>query len=229
MSGTVVLCGSLGSTAAMWDPQGPVLAGRRVVRVEHPGHGTAPVTEVGGIGDLARRVLDAAGDGPFAFVGLSLGGSIGTRLAVDAPERITSLVLACTSQRFGEPAQWHERAAAVRSQGLEAIVDAVMGRWFTPAFPDTAPFREMFLSVDPEGYARCCEAIAGFDAAPLLGRIRVPTLVVAGDRDPTSPPDHGRALADGIAGARLEVLDGAAHLASVERADAFNTLLEEHL
>ncbi len=227
MSGTVVLCGSLGSTAAMWALQVPALDGFRVVFAEHPGHGREPVSDARTIDALAGRVLDSV-DGPFSFVGLSLGGAIGMRLAADHPARVERLVLACTSRRFGEPSQWRERAATVRADGLEAIVDAVLARWFTRDFDRLDEFRAMFLSVDREGYARCCEALAGW-AGDGLDRIEAPTLVVAGSLDPTSPPPEGRRIAAGIGGARLAVLDGAAHLANVEAADAFNRLLEAHL
>ena len=115
--------------------------------------------------ELARRVLDAVGEGSFSFVGLSLGGAVGIQLALDVPDRIERLVLACTSARFGEPQHWLDRASLVRREGLAAIVDAVLARWFTPSFGDVDRFREMFLSVDPEGYARCCEALAAMDAA----------------------------------------------------------------
>jgi 3-oxoadipate enol-lactonase len=225
----VVLCGSLGSTSAMWDAQEPVLAGRRTLRIDHPGHGGAPLAELRDVANLAARVLTAAGGERFSFVGLSLGAAVGMRIALDEPERLDRLVLACTSARFGEPEQWVRRAATVRSEGLETIVDAVLARWFTPAFGGVARFRELFLSTDPEGYARCCEALAGFDARDELAGIRAPTLLVAGAEDPTSPPAELESIAERIPGARLEVIDGAAHLASVERASEFNRLLEEHL
>jgi 3-oxoadipate enol-lactonase len=225
---TVVLCGSLGSTSAMWEPQLPVLEGRRVVAVEHPGHGGAPVVSVRDVRDLANRVLEQV-DGAFSFVGLSLGGLVGMQLAVDAPDRVQRLVLACTSARFGDPQQWLDRAAVVRAEGLEAIVDAVLGRWFVEPPDDIASYRSMFLSVDPEGYARCCEALAASDARGSLAGIVAPTLVVAGAEDPTSPPEEMAKVAGAIPGARLEVIGGAAHLANVEGAETFNRLLEEHL
>ncbi|MDX6474500.1 MAG: 3-oxoadipate enol-lactonase [Gaiellaceae bacterium] len=224
---TVVLCGSLGSTSAMWEAQQPVLAGRRVVAVEHPGHGGTAVAAVASLPDLAGRVLDEVGDEPFSFVGLSLGGAIGMQLALDAPELVERLVLACTSARFGEPQQWHDRAATVRAEGLEAIVDAVLARWFTST-PDDR-WRAMFLSTDPEGYARCCEALAAWDARSSLGAIAAPTLVVAATEDPSTPPEQLAAIARAIPGARLEEIDRAAHLANAERPDEFNRLLEEHL
>ena len=226
---TVVLCGSLGAPSSMWEPQVGALGGHDVVLVDHPGHGGAPVAPVADVRDLVARVL-AATDAPrFSFVGLSLGGAIGMQLALDAPKRLERLVLCCTSSRFGEPAQWHERAALVRSQGLETIVDAVMDRWFTPAFPHVRRFREMFLSTDPEGYARCCEALARTDVGGDVGRIGAPTLCIAGAGDPTSSPDEMRALAGAIPGARCEVVDGARHLASAERPDEVNRLLREFL
>jgi 3-oxoadipate enol-lactonase len=227
MSRTVVLVGSLGSTAAMWDPQRPALSDLRTIDVEHPGHGAAQVVDVPSVDALAERVLDAV-DGPFSLVGLSLGGAVGMRLAADHPERVERLVLACATDRFGDPSQWLDRAAVVRGEGLGAIVDAVLCRWFTPAFTDVEPYRRMILSIDPEGYARCCEALAGWTGEG-LERIEAPTLVVAGEHDPTVPPALAEELAGRIPGARLAVLDGAAHLANLERPNEFNRLLEEHL
>jgi 3-oxoadipate enol-lactonase len=223
----VVLCGSLGSTAAMWDPQRPVLGGRRVLVLEHPGHGAAPLVDVAGVQSVAARALDEVGDEPFSFVGLSLGGAIGMQLALDVPHQLEKLVLACTSARFGDPQQWLERAAVVRARGLEAIVDAVLARWFTT--PADGRWREMFLSVDPEGYARCCEAIAGWDVREAIRAITAPTLVIAAAEDPSTPPDQLVAIAEAIPGARLELIEHASHFTNVERADEFNRLLEEWL
>ena len=223
----VVLVGSLGSTVEMWEPQLAALAAHEIVRVDHPGHGGAPVVPVADVGDLARRVLDHVDAERFAFVGLSLGGAIGMRLALHAPERVEKLVLACTSPRFGEPTMWVQRAATVRTEGLEAIVDAVLERWFTPAFPDVRRYREMFLSTDREGYARCCDALARWDAREELDRIAAPTLVISGADDPSAPPEHGELIASRIPGARHETIAGARHLVNVEFAEEFNALLTE--
>jgi 3-oxoadipate enol-lactonase len=227
---TVVLCGSLGSTSAMWEPQLPALRQRfDVVPIDHPGHGGAAVTEVRDVGDLARRVLEQVDAERFSFVGLSLGGAIGMRLALDAADRIERIGLVCTSPRFGPPEMWEERAALVRAEGLEAVVDAVLERWFTPSFPDARRYREMFLSTDAEGYARCCDALAGWDVRGEIAAINAPTLVVSGADDPSAPPEHGELLASRIPGARLEILENARHLANVECADEVNRLLVEHL
>jgi len=228
---TVVLSGSLGSSSAMWDAQVPALedAGFDVVCVEHPGHGGAPVHDVVDVSDLARSVLEQVDAARFSFVGLSLGGAVGMRLAIDAPEQVDRLALLCTAARFGSPEGWRERAALVRAEGLEAIVDAVLARWFTPGFADVRRFRAMFLATHPEGYARCCEALAGWDAREELHGIAAPSLVVAGADDPAAPPSDLELIAARVPAARLEVVAGGRHLLNVEHADRVNRLLLEHL
>jgi 3-oxoadipate enol-lactonase len=223
---TLVYCGSLGSTAAMWEPQLAAFPADHIF--ELPGHGAAPVVDDVTVDSLAAHILETV-DGSFSYVGLSLGAAIGMRVAGAAPERVEKLVLACTSVQFGEPAQWLERAATVRAEGLEAIVDAVMARWFTPDFGDVDRWRAMFLSVDREGYARCCEALAGRNGEADLARITASTLIIAGTEDPTSPPAEAAKIAALVPGSRIELIHGAAHLANVGQPEAFNQLLEEHL
>jgi pimeloyl-ACP methyl ester carboxylesterase len=88
----------------------------------------------------------------------------------------------------------------------------------------------MLVSADPEGYARCCEALEHWDVSDELARIAAPTLVLAGAEDRAAPPDeHSERLADAIPGARLKLVERAAHLVNVERADEVNRLLLEHL
>ncbi len=227
---TVVLCGSLGSTHEMWERQlGALGRGFQVVTIDHPGHGGAPLVDVREVADLAQRVLETVEAESFSLVGLSLGGAVGMQLALSAPQRIERLALCCTAARFGEPELWVERAALVRAEGLEAIVDLVLPRWFSPGFPDLPRYREMFLSTDPEGYGRCCDALARWDARKELARIAAPTLVVSGADDPSAPPEYGELLASRIPGARHQVIPGARHLANVEHADEVNRLLVEHL
>jgi 3-oxoadipate enol-lactonase len=225
----LVLAGSLGSTLEMWEPQLPALGERfRVVRFDHPGHGGSPllyVRSVEGIAAEVVRLLDELGLERASFCGLSLGGAVGMRLALDAPERIDRLVLCCTSMRFATPEFWEERARAVREGGVEAIADAVLERWFTPEFEDVRRYREMLVSTPSEGYARCCEALRDWDARGTLGTVKAPTLAIAGANDPSAPPEGLDAIVSEIDGARLVVLEGTRHLANVERADEFNAAL----
>jgi 3-oxoadipate enol-lactonase len=226
---TVVFSGSLGATSEMWEPQADALRDFDVVRVEHPGHGGEPMIELHDAGDLARRVLKAVQSERFSFVGLSLGGAVGMLLALDAPERLDRLVLACTASRFGSPESWDERIALVRARGMDAIADVVLPRWFTPAFEDVQRFRAMFVATSPDVYIRYCQILREFDLRGRLGAVEAPTLAIAGAEDPTSPPDQVESLAAEIPDVRVVVIPHAAHLANVERPDEFNEALRGHL
>jgi 3-oxoadipate enol-lactonase len=234
----LVLGNSIGSTRAMWDAQHPALRERfRVVRYDARGHGASPVPPGPyAIADLGRDVLallDRLGVERASFAGLSLGGMTGMWLGAHAPERIERLVLLCTRPHYADTAAWHERAALVRADGAEAVAGATMERWFTEAFRRDEPavvavFRAGVAATPAEGYAGCCEAIAALDLRGDLAAIRAPTLVIAGAHDPSAPPDAMREIADGIAGARFEVVP-AAHLANVEQPEAVTTLIADHV
>ncbi|WP_460867115.1 bifunctional 3-oxoadipate enol-lactonase/4-carboxymuconolactone decarboxylase PcaDC [Rhodococcus aerolatus] len=235
----VVLLGSLGSTRAMWDPQvGPLSRRHRVVRVDLPGHGGTALPDheltAADLGAAVLAVLDHLGVARAHVVGLSLGGVTGQWLAVHEPTRVASLALLCTSAHFGGATSWTDRAAAVRAGGTASIAEAVVERWFTPGLAARDPrlvadARAMVAATPDDGYAACCEVLAAWDARPDLGRIAVPTLVIGGSEDPATPPEHQRVIADGVVGARLEVVEGAAHLANLEAAGAVTALLLEHL
>jgi len=234
----IVWLGSLGSSTAMWDPQIAAFAGRhRCILIDHPGHGASPPSivpvTIESLGDGVLSALDDVGAKRAHVVGLSLGAMIAMELAARHPERIDRLALLCTSAHFDSPDPWNERAATVRSGGMTEVAYAVVARWLTPDYtaanPDeVAAFVTMLHAVDPESYARCCEAIAAMDQREQLPSIQVPTLVIVGSHDPATPPSHGETIADLIPGARLETVESA-HLANWEQADAVNRLLDQHL
>ena len=226
---TVVLCGSLGATAEMWDAQREALRDFDVVRIEHPGHDGAPMRDLRDVRDLAARVLELVSSERFSFVGLSLGGAVGMELALEAPERVDRLVLAATSARFGTPDSWDERIALASTRGMDGIADAVLPRWFTRDFGDVQRFRDMLVSTPPEVYVRYCELLREHDLGGRLGPISAATLAIAGAEDPTSPPGHLEAIAAEIPDARVVVIPRAAHLANVERPREFNDVLLTHL
>ena len=143
-------------------------------------------------------------------------------------------MLCCTAAHLPPIETWTDRAATVRAEGMAAVADAALERWFTPQFRSDHPgvaerFRADLLDTPPEGYAGCCEAIGTHDVRDRLGSIRAPTLVISGGDDPATPPELGRELANGIEGARFEVLPEARHLASAERAGEVNEMLLDHL
>lgn len=232
----VVFLASLGTELSIWQPQAERLIDhRRVLRYDLRGHGRSPapagpysIAELGG--DLIA-LLDRLGVERAALCGISIGAMTGIWTAAHHPERVEFLTLCCTSARFADDARqaYIERAAAVRADGLEPVADAVLARWVTERFaranPETvARLRRELIATSREGYAGCCEALAAMDLRPVLGTIDSPTLVIAGAEDPATPPDHGRLIAEGIRGARLEMVP-TAHLAVVEQAGAVGDLI----
>jgi 3-oxoadipate enol-lactonase len=239
-TGPVVMLGaSLGTDLSLWDDLAADLArDHRVVRFDTRGHGRSPAPEGGytveGLAADVVALADELGVDRFAYVGLSLGGAIGQLLALAHPQRLTSLVLACTAPVFGEPATWRDRAALVRRNGVEPLVEPTFARWFTADFaaenPETVGWvRDMFVATPRQGYAGCCEALASYDVTDRLGRIAVPTRVVAGAEDPGTPPEVGRSMVAAIRDADLVVIEGAAHIANVARPAEFRSAVREHL
>jgi 3-oxoadipate enol-lactonase len=237
----VLLGGSLGSTTAMWDEQvGPLSERLRVVRFDLRGHGDSPAPpgpySVQKLAEDVLELLDALAIERCCYCGVSLGGMVGQWLAAHAPERIDRLVVCASSPRLPPAAQWTERARTVREAGtVEVVADAVVERWLTPAFARAQPqlrgrLRAMIATSDPEGYASCCEAIAGVDLREDLGLIASPTLVICGAQDPVAPPQgHGETIAAGVQHGRLVALSPGAHLVSVERATEVTELISDYL
>ena len=235
----VVLSNSLGSTYKMWNAQVAALEERyRVVRYDTRGHGYSPVP--GGpysIDDLADdlvALLDRLGIGQAHLVGLSLGGMTAMRVAARNPDRVDRLALLCTGAALPPASAWTDRAATVRAGGSATVAKAVVERWFTAEFlaahPDVRATHEAMVAATPaEGYAGCCEAIAGLDLRDDLAFIKAPTLAIAGADDPATPPAKLEEIASCVPDSRLLVVPRAAHLANAERPDVITPALINHL
>ena len=234
----LVMANSLGTTFRMWDAQAPALSERfRLLRYDHRGHGDSAVPPgpytMGDLGGDVLALLDRLEVERFSFCGLSIGGMVGMWIASEAPERVDRLVLCCTSARF-DPDAYNSRAQTVRVEGVGVIADAVLERWFTPAFrtdrPETVEWAgRMLRETPPEGYAGCCEAIRDADLRGRLGEISAPTLVIDGADDPAVPPEQAELLRDSIPDARLLVVEGTAHLPNVERPEKITRAVLAHL
>nr|WP_084467947.1 alpha/beta fold hydrolase [Promicromonospora sukumoe] len=217
-----------------------------VVGWDLPGHGTSPsptADELEGltVGDLAdavlgvvERVQERRGDvgAPFWYAGVSVGGAVGQRLLLDAPDRVSGAALICTATWFGEAAGWHERADLVRRAGTPTQVEAAARRWFGPGFLDREPQVGLRLlaslqTADRFGYAAVCRAVSDHDLRGRLGAVAAPVVAIAGSDDPATPPDKLEEIADAVPGARLVVLDGAAHLAPAERPQVVAQLVRD--
>jgi 3-oxoadipate enol-lactonase len=234
----LVLSNSLGTTLEMWDDQAPALRERfRLLRYDGRGHGGFPAPPgpyaIGNLGRDVLSLLDRLEVVRASFCGLSIGGMVGMWLASEVPERFERLVLCCTAARL-DPEAWQARAEKVRAEGVGAVVDVVVERWFTPQFrasrPETFEWAgRMLRETDAEGYAGCCEAIRDMDLRDRLASITAPTLVISGADDPAIPPEHGEIIRDAIPGASFEVVPNAAHLANVEQPGKITRALLDHL
>jgi 3-oxoadipate enol-lactonase len=234
----LVFSNSLGTTHAMWEGQVEPLAPYfRILRYDTRGHGQSQVTpgpySIAALGEDLLQLTQILGIERFSFCGLSMGGMIGQWLASHAPQRIQRLALCNTGARIGTPEVWNERIAVAETKGMAALVDGAMDRWFTKDFQRSHPsevgrIRDSFLGINPKGYAACMGAIRDADLRRDLGRIRAPTLVVAGSEDPATPPSLSEAICNAIAGARQVTLP-AAHISNIEAKAAFDEALVRFL
>ncbi|MEO1231094.1 MAG: 3-oxoadipate enol-lactonase [Myxococcota bacterium] len=224
----LVLLHSLGLDSSMWTAQAEAWARtHRVICVDLPGHGRSqdvacPET-LAGLADIVLETIDHTLAGRFDLCGLSLGGQIALYLAAHAPKRVRRLVACATAAKIGTAESWNERAAAVRTGGLEKIADMALERFFSPSFrtqaPDTyAGARATLLAVDSGAYLACCAAIRDADLRPVVPSIAAPTLVLAGEVDVSTPPAVMGELARRLPDAEFEVLPGVGHIFALESA-----------
>lgn len=231
----LALSHSIGCDHGMWESQMPdLLPHFQVLRYDIRGHGASdapagPYT-VEMLGRDFLALADALNIDKLMFCGLSLGGAIGQWLAIHAKDRVTHLVLASTSPRFGSPANWDARIQAVSSGGMHSILDLAMQRFFSP---DTLARRDSYAEsvrsvlsgTNPAGYMGCCAALRDMDHREKLKEISAPTLIIVGQQDVSTPwAGHGDLLALGIANSQVVHLP-AAHLSNVERPRTFTAAL----
>lgn len=177
-------------------------------------------------------LIDRLGLADPIVAGLSMGGGVAQYAALGAPGRLRGLILVSTSPVFPEATvRWFtERAAQAERDGMAAVVEATVPRWFTPAFtsanPDeVAATRATVLATDPIQFARASRANAARNCVDRLAAIDCPVLFVGGLDDPADP---GRAVAiyrREIRDLTVELLPGASHLVPVELPERFATIV----
>lgn len=230
---------AIGLTHRLYDDLAARLASYpiRLIRVDLRGHGDSPIPPGPyAMADLAQDLVDTAdehGLDRFSFLGLSLAGAVGQQLALDHPDRLDALVLACTAPAFGGPDPWRERADTVRHNGMGPIVEANTPRWFTEEFRDQHPeavarVLDELAATDPDGYVACCAALGDFDVSDRLEKIRARTHVITGRRDPGAPPEVMQQYVERIPGTTQTLLD-CAHIANVACPEEFAEAVAEHV
>lgn len=162
-----------------------------------------------------------------------MGGMTGMWLATHHPHRIKRLVLSNTAAKLGTPELWNARLAVLHKDGMAGMTASILDRWFTQRFQKRAPHvieqvRAMLMGTTPQGYEANVLAIRDMDQRADIKRIDVPTLIIAGRHDGSTPPELGHEINQLIEGSRYVELD-AAHLSNWEQAGAFSVTLMDFL
>jgi len=236
----LVLSNSLLTDLSLWDAQVAAFSDRfRILRYDQRGHGgsglgTRPVT-LGLLVDDAQALCRHFAVSDAIVAGVSMGAATALGLAAASPALVRQ-VIASDGQAKTAPGgrqAWQERIDFAATEGMEAVVQATLTRWFGPAFlepgqDDLARALRMMRGTSREGYAACAQALQDYDIADRLPEIRQPTLLVAGARDGAMPATM-RAMQQTMPHARFIEIPDAGHLPNLERPDAFNAIVSEFL
>lgn len=229
----------------IFDAQAAALRDRyRVVRFDFRGHGRSEVTESGydmdGLFADTVSLIEALGAAPCHFVGLSMGGFVGLRLASRRPDLVRSLVLLDTSAD-PEPRKnvlrYRLLNLAARWLGIRAVVDRVLPIVFGTTFladPEQRGARELWreriAAQDRRGIHRAVNRVIERDGvADELPGIRVPTLILVGQEDVATAPEKSRRMHELIPRSELELVPAAGHMTSIEVPEVVTGAIGEFL
>ncbi len=231
----LVLINSLGTNLHMWDAQTALLSPTlRVIRFDNRGHGASDVPAepctIEQYGGDVLALLDTLGIARAHLCGLSLGGVIAQWCAIHHPERVISATFANTAARVGSEQSWDARIEAVQTGGIAAIHTAVMSRFLSESYrlsqpENTQQISTMLMTTSQAGYIAACMALRSADLRALVPGIHIPTLILAGELDESTPPFQAQELHAAIADSELVIFPATAHLSNVERPQDFSTCL----
>jgi len=236
----LVFSNSLATSLAMWDEQAAALqTSFRVLRYDQRGHGETDAPSgryaFDTLLDDALALMDAHNIDKAHFAGLSMGGATALGLAERRPQRFHSIVVAdspCQSTPQSSQ-QWEERIAVAQKQGIEALVEPTVGRWFPPETVAANPpyldkIRAMIRATPVNGFIGCAAALAAHDYASAVGTVKCPTLFIVGEQDGATPIAMAK-LHQKLAGSRFVTLPGAGHISNMDRPAEFSRALRAFL
>jgi 3-oxoadipate enol-lactonase len=238
---TLVLIHAVGCDLTYWDRQVEALQPNyNVIAFDLPGHGASP----GGPGDWSFEkavstiswFIESVSPQPVHLAGISFGGMLAQALVLARPDLVRSLTLIATASSFPEAIRdgMRKRAEATRVGGMATTLQSTLERWFTPETRARRPdiidrVSKTLLADDPAVHAAIWEMIAAFETHDRLKEITCPTLVLVGDRDPSTPPSTALALAKAIERAEVVVIPNASHMVTVEAPVAVSTEMQRFL
>jgi 3-oxoadipate enol-lactonase len=237
----ILLIMGLSYPSYMWHRSRPVLAQRyRTIAFDNRGVGQSDVPpgaySMALMASDAAAVLDAAGVRDAHVFGVSMGGMIAQEFALQYPERVRSLVLACTAS--GGPHAVRADATAMQvlmRQGMtpEEASAAIIPFIYHPATPRERIDEDMAIRMKwyptPQGYFGQLQGILAWEAYSRLAQITAPTLVVHGEMDLLVPCANARLIAERIPGAKLILIPNASHIFETDQPGAANPTILEFL
>lgn len=235
----LVLAHALATNSKLWDAQIEAFTRtHKVLRYDARGHGASgappgPYSIAALVNDVVA-LMDALEIERAAYVGVSMGGIVGLGLALEHPDRVSRLVC-CAARADSPPAYaqvWAQRIELARSGGMQAVVDATVGRWFVerpPGTPGAAEriekARRMVLETSVEGYCGCAAALQNLSYLQSLHRVQVPVHYIAAERDCAIPVEVMREMHEATPGSTFTVIPDAAHLCNLEQPERFNGIV----
>lgn len=229
-----------GADHRYWDPHLPAFEHFRVLRFDTRGHGLSDAPA--GPYDLSMlaadvaSLCDALGIDKVHYCGVSLGGQIAQTFALEHPHRILSLTVVNSTCEYTEEQtqSWRDRADIAMTQGMEALREPLMKRWFTDdaarrQIPGYQYMNDAIGRFTPQSFAAASHAMCMLDTTSRLSDIRVPSMVVATPDDPGAPREVSEKMARLIPDCELHWLEPAQHLSSLEHPERFNTLMQNFL
>ena len=223
-----------------WDPHMVAFEDFRVLRYDTRGHGQSDAPpgpySLEMLANDVAGLCDALEIGKVHFCGVSLGGQIAQTFALEHPDRIASLTLVNTTCEYDEAqtAAWRERAEVALEQGIEALREPLLARWFTRAaaerkIPGYRYMDDVLGRFTPESFDAASAAMCMLDTTARLPSIHVPTLIVATPDDPGAPREVSEKMAALIPRCELHWLEPAQHLSSLEHPERFNAMVRRFL
>jgi 3-oxoadipate enol-lactonase len=226
----------------MWDGQVPAFAADfRILRYDLRGHGGSAATRgdysVSLLVEDLLALLNQLRIRTTSLVGLGLGGAIAQAFAIEHPGRVEALIPCCCRARMVPDfaAMWHKLRGTVQREGLEAIVEPTVQRWFSEDFKAAHPevlekIRKMIRGTTVDGYLGVTAAFLGLDLKERLREIKAQTLYVSGAQDKLGgPPELMKGLSERVKGAQHVSVPNAAHIANIQNPEGFNQVLADSL
>ncbi len=228
----IMLSNSFLTDCGMWDFQVPAFTAKhRVLRYDSRGHGGTEATpgaySIELLATDAVALLDALDIPRVHFMGLSMGGMVAQMMAAKHASRLLSVCLCDTACRLPPPSAWNDRIELAKKDGAAAFKKPMTERWLTQGFRERHPeivekFGAMIARTSLDGLIGCAQGIRDMDLTPILAEIGVPTQIIVGEHDFGTPISAAEFLHAQIAGSRLAVIKGAAHLPNVEQTVTFD-------